>query len=196
MFIPDVTKNAMLDNQYPSGAGNVYLSTHSDYSATGANLLGAKTSANFSAAAAGQKALSAACDIAVGAGLTVKWIGLWDSTQATFRGTVPNAGTGDKTFQVDLTNNRIYCENHGWSANQKIVFYGGTPPTGLTAGVTYFVKTVTAGDPDYFDVSATAGGAAIDITAQAAAGCVVSDIVEETYSSAGTHRVSTLTIDL
>lgn len=196
MFLTDATKNSMLDNQFPSGAGQVYLSVHSDYSATGANLLGSKTSANFSAAAAGQKALSAACDISVTGGNTVKWVGAWDSTQATFRGMTPNASTGDKTFQVDLTNNRIYCENHGWSANQKIAFHGGTPPTGLTAGVTYFVKTITAGDPDYFDVSATAGGAAIDITAQAAAGCVVSDIVEETYSSSGTHRVSTMTIDL
>lgn len=196
MFIPDVTINAMLDNQYPSGAGNTYLSTHSDYSATGANLLGAKTSANMSAAATRQKALSAAVGIAVAGGNTVKWIGVWDSTQATFRGMVPNAGSGDKSFQVDVANNRIYCENHGWAANQKIVFYGDTPPTGLTAGVTYFVKTVTAGDPDYFDVSATAGGAAIDITGQAGAGCSVSDIVEETYSSSGTHTVNTFTINL
>lgn len=196
MFIPDVTVNAMLDNQYPSGAGNVYLSAHSDYSATGANLLGSKTSANFAAASSRQKALSAACDIAVTGGNTVKWIGAWDSSQATFRGLVPNASTGDKTFQVDVANNKIVCEGHGWSANQKIVFYGDTAPAGLTAGVTYFVKTVTAGDPDTFDVSATAGGAAIDITGQPAAGCVVSDIVEEVYSSNGTHRVSTLTINL
>lgn len=196
MYLTDATVNAMLDNQFPSGAGQVYLSVHTDYSATGANLHGSKTSANFSAAASRSKALSAACDISVTAGATIKWIGAWDSTQATFRGMTPNASTGDKTFQVDVANNRIVCENHGWSADQKIAFHGGTAPTGLTAGTTYFVKTVTAGDPDTFDVAATQGGAAIDITGQPGAGCVVSNIVEEVYGSNGTHRVSTMTIDL
>jgi hypothetical protein len=196
MFLTDACVNAMLDNQFPSGAGNVYLSAHTAYSATGASLHGSKTSANFSAASARSKALSAACDISITAVVTINWIGAWDSTQATFRGMTPNGSTGDKTFQVDLANNRIYCEAHGWSADQKIAFHGGTAPTGLTAGTTYFVKTVTAGDPDYFDVAATQGGAAIDLTGQAAAGCVVSNIIEETYNSNGTHRISTMTIDL
>lgn len=195
-MLTDATVNSMLDNQFPSGAGNVYLSTHTAFSATGASLTGSKTSANFSAAASRQKALSTAVNIAVSGGPTISWIGLWDSTQAVFRGMVPNGGTGDKSFQVDVTNNKIVCENHGWSANQKITFHGGTPPTGLTEGVTYFVKTVTAGDPDTFDVSATAGGAAIDITGQPAAGCMVSDIVEEVYSGSGTHSVTALTINL
>ena len=55
---------------------------------------------------------------------------------------------------------------------------------------------MTAGDPDYFTVSATAGGAAIDITGQAAAGCAVSNIVEDVYAAGGTHRVSAFTIAL
>lgn len=36
-MLTDTTINAMLDNQFPSGAGNVYPSVHSAYSATGAN---------------------------------------------------------------------------------------------------------------------------------------------------------------
>lgn len=194
-MLTDTAINAMLDNQFPAGSGNVYLSVHSGYSATGANLLGSKTSANFSAAASRQKALSAAVDISVAGGNTVKWIGLWDSTQAVFRGMYPNGGT-DYSFQVDLTNNRIYAEGSGLVNDDKIVFHNNTAPTGLTAGTTYFVVGTTAGDPDYFQVAATQGGAAIDITGQHAAGCVVSKIVEETYSGAGTHRVSTLTINL
>lgn len=195
----DATYNAMLDAAFPTGTGTdrCYLSAHTDYHATGGNLHGSKTAGAWAAASVGQKAITAAIDISITAVATIKWIGAWGGTAGdTFRGMVPNGSTGDKTFQVDLTNNRVYCEGHGWANDQKITFHADTPPTGLTAGVTYFVTGVTAGDPDYFQVAATAGGAAIDITGQAAAGCVVSNIVEETYSSNGTHRVNSYTIDL
>lgn len=188
-MLTDATVHGMLDNQFPAGAGNVLLSLHSAFSTTGAGLIGSKTSANFAAAASRAKNLAADCDIAIAGGNTVKWIGAWDSTGATFRGMQPNGGNGFKSFQVDLTNNRIYCEGHGWANDQKIIF-DGTPPTGLTEGTTYFVVGVTAGDPDYFQVAATQGGAAIDITGQQAAGCNVSNIVEETYSGAGSHKVT------
>lgn len=198
-MLVDSAVNAALDALFPTGTGTdrCYLSAHTDYHATGSNLHGSKTAGAWAAASSRQKAITAAIDISITATVTIKWIGMWGGTAGdTFRGMIPNGSTGDKTFQVDLTNNRIYCEGHGWSNDQKITFHGGTPPTGLTVGTTYFVVGVTAGDPDYFQVAATAGGSAIDITGQAAAGCVVSNITEETYSSNGTHRVSTLTIDL
>jgi hypothetical protein len=198
-MLTDTTVEAMLNNQFPTGTGTdrCYLSAHTDYSATGASLHGAKTAGAWAAAASRSKAITAAIDISITATATIKWIGAWGGTAGdTFRGIFPNASTGDKTFQVDLTNNTIVCEGHGWADTQKITFHGGTAPTGLTAGVTYFARDVTAADPDTFKVAATSGGAAIDLTGQAAAGCVVSNITEETYSSNGTHRVSTLTIDL
>jgi hypothetical protein len=197
-MLTDAAVNAMLDLLFPTGTGTdrAYLSAHTDYHATGGNLHGSVVAGAWAAASARQKAITAAIDLPATAPVTIKWIGAWGGAAGnTFRGMFPNGSTGDKSFQVDLANNRIYCEGHGWSANQKIVFHGDTPPTGLTAGVTYFVKTVTAGDPDYFDVSATAGGSVIDITGQAGPNCNVSDIVEEVYSSNGTHRVSTLTIN-
>jgi hypothetical protein len=196
-MLTDTEYNAMLDARLPSGAGNLYLSAHTDYSATGANMVaGSRTSANFSAAASRQKALSAAVDLTIGAGNTVKWIGVWDSTQTTFKGMYPNGGS-DFTFQLDTTaNERIYAEGHGLVNNDKVVFHNGTAPTGLTAGTTYWVVGVTAGDPDYFQVSLTQGGAAINITGQHAASCVCSKIIEETYAGAGTHRVNTMTISL
>lgn len=194
-MLADACVNAMLDNQFPSGAGNVLLSLHTDYSSTGANLHGSKTSSNFSAAASRQKALSAAVDIAVTAGATIKWIGAWDSTGATFRGMWPNGGT-DLSFQLGVTPNTILCENSGFANNDKVVFHGDTAPTGLTAGTTYFVVGVAAGDPDTFQVSLTSGGAAIDITGQAGALCGVSKIIEEVYGANGTHRIATLTINL
>lgn len=194
-MITDAVANAMLDNQFPSGAANTMLSAHSAFSATGANLLGAKTSANFAAAASRAKNLAAVTDIAITAGQTVRWIGVWDSTGVTFRGMQPN-GADEKNFQVDLLNNRIYCEGHGYSANQTIVFSGGTPPAGLVEGTVYYAVGITPGDPDYFQVAATSGGAAVDIIAQAAAGCKLSKITEETFVANGTLRVSTHTIGL
>lgn len=50
---------------------------------------------------------------------------------------------------------------HGFAANDPVVFStSGALPTGLTAGTTYYVKTVLTADT--FTVSATAGGAAIN----------------------------------
>ena len=191
---------AMLDTQFKIGTSTdrCYLSIHTDYSASGANLCtgSAKTAGTWASAATRQKALAGAVDIALDAGQTVKWIGIWGGTAGnTFQGMLPNGGS-DYSFQVDLTNNRIYAEGIGLANNDKCVFHNDTPPTGLTAGVSYWVVGVTAGDPDYFQVSLTQGGAAIDITGQAAPACAVSKIVEEAYASSGTHRVSTLTINL
>lgn len=193
MYLTDTAANAALDAIAPAGANNAQLSAHSAFSSTGANLIGSKTNATFNAASAGSKTLSAAVDISIPGGNTVRWIGVWDSTGATFKGMTPNGGA-PKSFQLDLANNRIYCEGHGFANDDKVVFFGDTPPTGLTEGTEYFVVGVTAGDPDYFQVSATQGGAAIDITGQHGALCMVSKLVAEAYASAGTHRVNSYTM--
>jgi hypothetical protein len=187
--------NAMLDARFPSGAGNLFLSAHTAFSATGANLTGVKTSANFSAAANRVKALSATVGIAIGAGVTVSWIGIWDSTQAVFKGMYPNGGV-DRSFQVGVTPNTLLCEGSGFANNDKITFHNDTPPTGLTEGNHYFVVGVTAGDPDTFQVSLTLSGPAIDITGQPASGCVVSKVVEELFASGGTFNVLTFPISI
>lgn len=55
----------------------------------------------------------------------------------------------------------ITLVGHGFAANYPLVLStSGTLPTGLTAGTTYYVKTVL--DADTFTVSATVGGAAIN----------------------------------
>lgn len=195
MFLTDAAVHAGLDAILPSGATNTQLSVHTDYSAIGANLHGAKTDANFSAASGRSKALSAAVDIAITGATTIKWIGAWSTGGLTFYGMAPNGGSA-KTFQLDLLNNRVYCEGSGYANDDKVVFFGATAPTGLTTGTDYFVVGVTPGDPDYFQVSLTQGGAAIDITGQHAAGCVVSKLVAETYSGTGTHRVNSFNLSL
>jgi hypothetical protein len=195
-MITDAVVNAMLDNQFPSGSGNLLLSAHTAYSSTGANLTGTKTSANFAAASSRIKGLAATTTITIGSGVTVSWLGVWDSTGATFKGMFPNQGS-DYTFQLDVaTNNRVYVEGNTFVNGDNVVFHNGTAPTGLTTGTAYFVVGATAADPDYFQVALTSGGAAIDITGQHSSGCVVSKVVNEVFASAGNLNITSLSIGL
>lgn len=190
-MIPDARTNTRLDVEYVTGD---LLSLHTAYSTTGANELTggsyARQSITWAAAASRSKASTGNINVPVPAAATVAWIGIWNSAGTIFKAILANGGA-EKSFQVDLTNNRIYCENHGLVNNDRVAFVG-TPPTGLTEGVHYHVVGTTAGDPDYFQVSATSGGAAIDITAQAAASCKVTKIIIESYAGAGTHQISSV----
>lgn len=190
-MIPDSTVNAMLDAIVMDLA-----SLHTAYSATGTNEVTggspayAKKAITMAAAASRARAASTAPVFDVPA-TTVRFIGLWTNAGTVFRGMYANGGT-EKGFQVDLTNNRVLCESHGLANDEKVVFYGGTPPTGLTEGTVYFVVGVTASDPDYFQVALTQGGAAIDITGQHTSACKLSKIVEETFAAQGTFTVTSL----
>lgn len=187
-------RNGMLD-----AVGITHASLHTAYSSTGANEVTggspayARKSATFAAASGGARASSNAPVFDVPASTTVRWIGYWDAlTTGNFKGMVANGGT-EKEFSVDLTAETVKVAAHGWSADQKIVFYGGTPPGGLSEGTVYFVRTPAT---DTFQVAATAGGAAINLTSEAAADCVVSAIVEETFAAQGTFTVSTANLNL
>jgi hypothetical protein len=66
-----------------------------------------------------------------------------------------------KPAVVDMTTDTITINSHGWSDNQKIRLSYTSPPTGLGQATTYYVVNST---PNTFQVSATLGGGAIDIT--------------------------------
>ena len=190
-MLTDATVNTMLD-----AITYDLASLHTAYSATGANEVTggspayARKAITLAAASGRSRAASTAPIFDVPA-TTVRFIGLWTNAGTVFRGMFANGGT-EKGFQVDLTNNKILCEAHGLVDNDKVVFYGGTLPTGLTEGTVYFVVGNTAADPDTFQASLTQGGAAIDITGQPAAQCKFSKIVEEVFAAQGTFTVSAL----
>lgn len=74
-------------------------------------------------------------------------------------------GTNKGAF-VGLTTDTIYNPNHGLSVDDRVAFFaipGGSLPTGITEGTVYWVKT--APDTDTITISATQGGATLDITA-------------------------------
>lgn len=87
---------------------------------------------------------------------------------------------------VTTATNRLELDGHGFEDDEQLVFRaleGGTLPSPLSSGTTYYARRVS---DSIFEVAATAGGAAIDITTSGS-GVMVAvaldiDGVLETYS--------------
>lgn len=169
------------------------LSLHNAFpGSTGTNELSgggyARQAATFGAASGGVRSLSAIATFTVGAGHTVRWIGLWGG--GVFQGYSPNGGN-PKEFQVDVATNAINVPAHGYADGTAIAFYGGTLPGGLVEGTIYYTRNTAT---DVFYVAATVGGPVIDITSQPAPDCAVSRVIESVYAGADTHVVNTWSI--
>lgn len=88
-----------------------------------------------------------------------------------------NAGAGHLLYSYPLvetwfvgsaerTSDKFHCPGSSFSADQPVVLAqspGGTMPVGVSTGTIYYVKTVS--DTDEITLSATVGGATVDITA-------------------------------
>ncbi len=193
-------RNTMLD-----AIGITHASLHTAYSSSGASEVTggspayARKAATFAAAAAGSKASSNAPVFDVPAATIVRFIGFWDAvTVGNFKGMVANGasvagGVGEFEFWVDTIAETINHIAHGLLNDDKVVFYNGTAPGGLTEGTVYFVVNKTA---DNFQVALTLGGAAINLTAQAADSVVCAKIIEEPFGAQGTHTVTSSSLGL
>lgn len=130
--------------------------------------------------------------LTIPAGETVRWLGLWTlASGGVFKGYSPNGAAG-KRYTADSTGNTITSPAHGYSNADKVVFYGGNVPGGLTEGTIYFVVGATT---DTFQVEATVSGGAISLTDENNDG-LVSAITEETYGAEGTFNVNDFDIAL
>ena len=120
-MITDTRANAMLDTEF---SASDKMSLHSAYSATGTNELAsgsyARQTITWSAAASRAKASSGNIDFSLAGADVAAWVGVWNSTGSVFRGMWPNGGT-DYSYQVDLTNDKIYCENNNWANDQRVM---------------------------------------------------------------------------
>lgn len=188
--IATATKNKMLDAETLNS-----VSLHTAFpGVTGANEVSggapayARKAIVTNAASGGQRLLNAAVTFDVPAS-TIRWVGFWNG--ATWIGAAPNGGAAPKNFVAVPATDTIYSTTHGYADTQKVVFFQGTPPAGLTEGTVYYVRDSTA---DSFKVAATSGGVAIDLTAGASFGCQMCAIVEDVYATQGSHTLSSATV--
>jgi len=151
----------------------------------------ARQAITFGVAAAGVRtSTTAPAFTGLPATTTITWINFIKNAGAVSEAVSPN-GANPKEFQVStLVTNSIYLPSHGYTANQKIVFYGSsTVPVGLVEGTTYVVCTAGGAGftVDNFQVAQVASPATPIVigTTQAGASCVVSVIVEEPFVAAG-----------
>lgn len=187
-------KNNML-----GAVGVTHVSLHTAYSSSGANEVTggspayARKAITLAAAAGGSRAASTTPTFDVPAATTARFIGYFDAlTAGNFLGMVPLGGS-EKEYTTDITGDKILSAAHGLANGDKVVFMGGTVPAGLTEGTVYFVVGAATDD---FQVSATSGGSAINLTAVNTYDSVFSKIVEEVFGAQGTLQVSALTLNL
>ena len=187
MTIPTATKNALLGGQAYDNASlhTAYPGTTGTSEVTGGAPAYARKAITINAASGGSRLLNAGVVFDVPA-CTVKWIGLWSA--GVFVDSVPNGGATPKNFS--MSGGVIVATGHGWTNTQKVAFFG-VPPTGLTEGVTYFVRDAAT---DTFNVAATSGGVAIALSGSASAGCWVIAITEDVYAAQGTHSLTAGTV--
>lgn len=151
----------------------------------------ARQALTWGAASAGAQNITNTPAIPIPAGSDVAWLGYWSAlTSGTCHACAPAGGFDPFEFVCDLTTNVITAFGHGLSDGQTVVFHGGTPPAPLVEGTIYFVRDATT---NTLAVAATSGGAAIDLTAQAAAACALQRIAVQNFATAGTYGLTTAT---
>lgn len=73
----------------------------------------------------------------------------------------------ERTGTVEADDDKFAVTAHGLEVGDPVLLVSKTGGTGLTVGDTYFVAAVA--DSGHFTVSATKGGAAVDVTVDASA---------------------------
>ena len=181
-------------------SASLYASLHDGYlGLTGANEVTggtyARVAMTFGAASGGSADSSSTPQLNVPAGTTVQFIGLWTAlTGGTFIGYQAVGGADIAIVETDFANNELDLENgHGLSVDDSVVLIGGSAPTGLTEGTIYDVESVST---NTITLKPEGGGSALTFTANAGAGCVLSQITKEVYGGAGTFTVSDFDLSL
>lgn len=99
---------------------------------------------------------------------------LWDFGVP--RSAIPNAGQLAPEPPANVTTDAIELDGHGLESGDPVMFRaeaGGSLPAPLVAGTTYYALPL---NDSYFQVSATAGGAAINLTTAGSAVVVITPL--------------------
>lgn len=208
--LPDATKNALLDSAV-AGALNTtpHLSLHTGFPPAGGNEITGGSPAyarqphTWSSASAGAKAMAGTEVFDVPAGATVRAVATYDAlTTGTQKAWSPAGASARVAIGVPdaaaVTANTIYSEAHGLVAGNSVLFWATEQgnaglPAGLVEDTEYFV-IATGLTADAFQVSATLGGSAVDITDEGVGDA--QKFTPETYGAQGTYTASTFTVSL
>lgn len=173
-----------------------YLSLHTAYSATGANEVSggspayARLAASWASAASNSMALTGTpYNFNVPASTTVAFVGFWDAlTSGNFHGMVPAGNATAYAFAAPSSTSTLLAPGSAYAANAPVCVFatgGSALPSGLSAGVIYFVSAPSS---DSFKLSATSGGSAITLTSDGSG--YAQAITSEVFSGAGTFTLS------
>jgi len=123
----------------------------------------------------------------------LNWLGYWTAVSGgNFYGAIPPGGS-PFPYDTDVAGDTIERVGHGLTNDQRVVFFGGTPPGGLVEGTTYFVVNATA---DTFQVAATSGGTPIVLTTAGDYFCQASLQVPITIGAGENVEASSMVIAL
>lgn len=198
----DTSKNVALDALDESNTQITHVGIHTltdpgtatnanSGEATGGSPAYARLPVTWGAAASGQKSNTGALTFDVPSG-TYGFYTLWNAStgnSSNFRGYIPFGGASALKgfFSVDttLTNDQLFSAAHGMSDGDRVMLFNvfsETLPTGVSEGTIYFVVSSAT---NTFKVSATQGGAAVDITAIGGGEGFWQRVIPETYNSQG-----------
>lgn len=153
----------------------------------------ARVSVTNAAASGAQKSNSGALTIEVPAG-TYGFLTFWNAGSGNtnnYKGYLPINGSARAFATVDsagVTADAVQSAAHGLSNDDRVMVLnvlGTSLPAGLTEGTIYYVVSVAT---DTFELSATSGGASVNITGQGQ--LYWQKIVPETFASAGQFTVA------
>lgn len=169
--------------------------------ATGGSPVYARQAVTWAAATSGQKSNSGSLTFDVPAG-TYGFFTFYNASTGNtnnYRGYAPINSSARGFFSVDttLTNDQLLSVGHGLADNDRVMLFNvfaETLPTGVSEGTIYHVVSSAT---NTFKVSATQGGAAVDITAVGGGEGFWQKLIPETFGAQGqiTVAVSALVLD-
>jgi len=203
--ITDACANALLDSAV-AGALNTtpHLSLHTGFPPAGGNEVTGGSPAyarqvhTWAAAGSRARSIVGTETFDVPAATTVRAIATYDAvTAGTQKAWSPAGASARRAFSVDaadVTADTITSAAHGLVNGNSVLVWatiGAVLPTGLAEDTEYFVVGAAT---DTFQLSATFGGAAINLTAIGDGD--VQKFTPEVFAGQGTYQVSTFTVSL
>lgn len=202
--LPDAVKNALLDSAVAAGLTTTpHLALHTGFPPAGGNEVTggspayARKSFTWSAASGGSKGISAAQTFDVPA-TTVRAVSVYDAiTAGTQKAWSPAGASARRAFSVDaadVTADTLTSAAHGLVNGNSVLVWptiGAALPTGLSEDTEYFVVGAAT---DTLQLSATLGGAAINLTAIGDGD--IQKFTPEVFAAQGTYQVSAFNVTL